>query len=478
MRKCLAAILGAFIIFIAAEGLLRVGGLLHLKSVNKRNRGLYNEGGTINILCTGDSMTYNQYPLPLEKILNERVGSESVRFNLIDEGRPGVGSNYVAGHIRAHIKKHNPSLILVMTGFNDRSGEVSYGALPLGRRSLFRVFDLVRLLSYNLSEKFSSNEITFPEDGFESKGSSSPKELKETTLTLEEKVLVTSILEEAQRIRFNQGQLAATAHIEKYLIEYANLVPLYKELANIYRESAIYDKLEITARAWLKINPNSSEAKINLGLVYGRHLKDSDLAEKYLTEALKTDPYNSVVFSLMGSIKMYEGDREGALECFEKALAIDPYNDEALDRGGRILEEMQEYKRATEYYNRAFEAYYKNRNIKQLAENLNFVRDEALKKNIPILFIQYPMRELDELKNLISPHPSVYFVGNYANYKKLVEEKGYWAVFTDRFGGNFGHMTNMGNQFLADHITDTIIKDIFHIYGKDAPKKKEISKEE
>ena len=74
--------------------------------------------------------------------------------------------------------------------------------------------------------------------------------------------------------------------------------------------------------------------------------------------------------------------------------------------------------------------------------------------------MQYPMRPVDLLKQLLPQSTDVIFVDNEKKFKELVAQESYDYYFIDRFAGDFGHCTPKGNQLIAEHLADIIFKNL------------------
>ena len=78
-------------------------------------------------------------------------------------------------------------------------------------------------------------------------------------------------------------------------------------------------------------------------------------------------------------------------------------------------------------------------------------------RRIEHIAVQYPMRPLESLAEMLEGIPGITMVENRRNFEAAVAEHGYWAVFNDRFAGDFGHMTEAGNALLAQSVARAIV---------------------
>ena len=80
---------------------------------------------TITLLCVGDSHTYgsplppeDSYPSQLEMLLERSFPERD--FRVLNRGIPGVNSAYVANRLEQQILRHQPEMVLVWVGTNNR----------------------------------------------------------------------------------------------------------------------------------------------------------------------------------------------------------------------------------------------------------------------------------------------------------------------------------------------------------------------
>jgi hypothetical protein len=74
--------------------------------------------------------------------------------------------------------------------------------------------------------------------------------------------------------------------------------------------------------------------------------------------------------------------------------------------------------------------------------------------------MQYPLRDSNSLKGLLSGTDDVLFVENMDNFREALTGENYEDYFVDKFAGNFGHATLKGNKLIAKNLADNIIKEL------------------
>ena len=84
------------------------------------------------------------------------------------------------------------------------------------------------------------------------------------------------------------------------------------------------------------------------------------------------------------------------------------------------------------------------------------------KIGITYVCVQYPMRNLESLKEIFrGNNRDIIFVDNENIFRDAVTKDGHQNYFKDMFGGDFGHCTDKGNKLLAENIAKVILKEVF-----------------
>jgi hypothetical protein len=78
-------------------------------------------------------------------------------------------------------------------------------------------------------------------------------------------------------------------------------------------------------------------------------------------------------------------------------------------------------------------------------------------RGIQLVAMQYPMRRVGVLKQLLDPAPDVIFVDNEKNFKRALLNQPHGEIFRDLFAGDFGHLTAQGNRLLAESVARAIM---------------------
>lgn len=172
LRKILFISLPGLLIFLFLVELgLRAGGVLYLKLhrpetyVKLADR----TKNTFNILCLGDSFTQgtgtsleNSYPKQLERLLQQNINKNIIVTN---KGVEGNTSSLLLNNLEKEINKHNPRLIIIMVGINNRWNYAESSYFNLYRDNIcfwdrlgkdfnnWRVYKLIKIISLRIKSK-------------------------------------------------------------------------------------------------------------------------------------------------------------------------------------------------------------------------------------------------------------------------------------------------------------------------------------
>ncbi|HOX22162.1 MAG TPA: hypothetical protein PLL10_01755, partial [Elusimicrobiales bacterium] len=144
--KAAIALCGLLAALIIVELGIRVAGLASTQYQRHRNSKALAALGTIRVMCVGDSMTANQYPLQLEALLNQnKLG---LKFSVIDRALPATNSAFTVTRLEQDLDIYKPNIVIAMIGENDNAvfrifddkqpGSKSEGLLPSLR--IFRLW--------------------------------------------------------------------------------------------------------------------------------------------------------------------------------------------------------------------------------------------------------------------------------------------------------------------------------------------------
>jgi lysophospholipase L1-like esterase len=91
------------------------------------------------------------------------------------------------------------------------------------------------------------------------------------------------------------------------------------------------------------------------------------------------------------------------------------------------------------------------------ADNYLALWKQLHERGIPLVAVQYPVRRLGSLHEMLASASNVVFVDNERVFKDALLGRPYSEIFVDLFAGDFGHMTPEGNRILAANVAEAIL---------------------
>ena len=89
-------------------------------------------------------------------------------------------------------------------------------------------------------------------------------------------------------------------------------------------------------------------------------------------------------------------------------------------------------------------------------QNINTMVSLATDRGINFIFVQYPRRKAEILKRFIERDMLV--ISNYKIFEDLLKQYEYDDLFADKFAGDFGHYTVLGQRVIADNVARQLKK--------------------
>jgi tetratricopeptide (TPR) repeat protein len=481
-QKIIFILFGIFLTLLFLEIGLRLGELTLLQIQEHRNRLALKQRG-YRIMCLGESTTQGQYPLFLDEILNK--ANLGIKFSVIDKGVSGTNTSVMVSQLEENIKKYNPDMVVAMIGIND-SGipiPVKFNRSPRFFLTSLKVYKLGQLILIHLRnkiERFKGDKLCH--GVLVSLSKNIDKFFLSNVIAGDVRLDVkpeinTDVKAESDIYYFKLGkELSAQGELELAKQAYRKAIKL-----NPYNNIEAYFCL-----AWL--SPNTAESKAIFKKVF-----------QYYKKLIAVDGVNDIlnlcsfceVFVDGDETQMYLKELEGLLK---KILARDPKNSSAASSLVYMFLKQRRYSEAEEVLKSSsklhndrnaqlfdyFAVLYHNTGRSALSEHClvearklrsqcyseltinNYKQIKAIldAHKIKLVCVQYPLRSIENLKEIFYGENNVIFVDNESIFKNALKKLSYEDLFRDLFAGDFGHCTKKGNRLLAENIANVILKQV------------------
>jgi len=231
-------------------------------------------------------------------------------------------------------------------------------------------------------------------------------------------------------------------------------------LGNLYLEQGKYKEAEALYEKQLLINPHAVIFYGKLAHCYRRR-GDVHVAEKLLWEGVRINPDAASLYAELSSALLENKKYALAEEVVKKALALDLKDVDGveIDIQKNLLASYEGQGKSTEAKQLREEVLAsKSDYFLPVYENYRKIKEILKGKNIPLIVVQYPLRDIGPLRKALVNYPDIKFVDNKEIFEEAVSSGSYDEYFTDRFAGDFGHCTSKGNHLLAQNIAGEVLK--------------------
>lgn len=392
---------------------------------------------SVKILCIGESTTGEQYPIQLQKILDNISPG---RFSVIDRGNPGLTLEKISENIEANIKKYNPDIIIYMMGINDgfySPVKTSFNGDDAFNKTKIKTYKFFLLLKMHILSKINRAYTTA--------NSHSKDSIKDNN-----------------DIIFKQNKLMAKSNdtIAINLTEEGKKEYTYLKLTQSYYDSEnnAYKGYEMAVKG---LNMNFiKDKKILYAIILQYNIKHgntkalkfyADMAIKESVDLFK----NYYAYFIYGFIKDMISDEQK-----KQVLSVMPRKDQSY--GLLAIESLKEgnFEQSDKYFMLAEELRL------NFPDNTTYdLYKSIIKKTIiykkKIICMQYPVRSVESLKNMLKNedyYDKITFVSNEETFKEALKKYDYKDIFEDQFAGDFGHCMHFGNKLIAENAAKVIIE--------------------
>ena len=465
-HKLCLILLSLILCMVILEFGLRIAGLVFLTLGEHKNKILSEEKNRYTILCLGESTTAMggeySWPVQLERILNEEI--IGTKFKVVNKGVIGIQTSGILSRLEYSLDKYKPNMVIVMMGINDDSGTAfCYEKKPFTKNLLaaknFRTYKLATFIWSAVKNKWGGGRRHRIKDNTENHMDD-----------LEFNYIAKEILELKESIKINPNKEES-----------------YIRLASIYLGQGISKEAEALLKIAIRINPKSGMAYAILGRLCpdkcmevaqanSASLGDSDkyflIAECYLEGGRYREAeemyqktievsqkhilaYTNLLYCYMSQNKMKEA--EGLIkEAMERGIK----GDTLYRYIANFYLEKGDYQEADKYFDEPTSVL----NYRATRFNYRKLQQIVTQRGIRLVCVQYPMREIKELKQLFGSVKGIVFVDNKNTFKEVLKNSKYSDYFTDYFAVDLGHCTPKGNRLLAESIANVILRECLGYY--------------
>jgi len=452
----------------------------------------------------------NSYPSQLEEILNSK--QKNIHFIVINKGIPNTGLNYISRHLNEYLEESQPNLVIMMSGIITEGLSTKNSSHHSGIWQKLKIYNLIA----SLEEKTYNELFTLKPAALVPSPKNSPKVLIDTVHHVlatkiayhpfsENEKRINNFLKKVYKIEYYLNaqypdraipillryiKACSYSEIEKKVWAYDRLVECYTALHQEDQLMFVYGDAVINL-------PNYDWGYSYLGALLfeqGDFALAGDLFRRNILYRPESDrPYGKLAFCLFKT-----GDASSAIQLLYKSIHTVPSSMELPYSLAQILLESHKTTEAQIVLEKALKIKPENFNdfkkmdmnntkmdlyelLKKVYDlNGEHARSAVLKKfistyaqfqtdtytkiinltyqkNIPLVIVQYPLKNLRILVDTLIPSKNVYYVDNELNFKKAVAQEGYYVYFIDNSGGEVGHCTPKGNKLLADNISKTVL---------------------
>lgn len=421
------------------------------------------------VLTLGESTTAGNnpdtWPRQLEKILQQTYPDRSI--HVVNQAVPGTNTSVIAGNLEKQIARFHPDVIVSMIGINDSRVE-SFRTSPADVNEHAGVF-----LSLQFFRRVLGGAKSLFAYMWDMYVDHDPHVLSQKGEQLRifgqygqaEKYFLRCISVDPTNaghyvhLALLYRDVSRNLEAERMLLKAKEVSPtsegVYTELGNFYRDNSQTDLAEEMYEIALQLNPEYWLAYSEYGTLKSWFLHDDEKASTLYRSAIQYNPKFLTPYFELAEIYRKRNRLDVAVGLFEKVLEIDSGNANAR----ASLAVIEQNNRASSISGVL------STGVSPISDDLhpmtkhNYRRiiDMAGKYLIPVLAVQYPLQPALPLRALfakdIQERPtSIFVIENQKNFQDALRRMSYQDLFTDYFGGNFGHATREGNKLIAQQV--------------------------
>lgn len=472
-------------------------------------------GDRLTILCIGESTTAwglnEAYPTFLQNKLDAELGEG--KYLVVNGGITGTDTQEILKNLNQNIQTYQPQIVISMMGINDWWGLQEenhfYDNFRIYKFSKILMANLNGLASDSQAVIIRPAKTNPVVDGepvllagqpeLEMKINSGLKNYNEKKFldaitdfkyVEQKKEFPNSVYYWLARSYFSVGKKDEAMRYFKLYETSGDKTEVFLNIAHFFSDnSGQFDKTSfLNTKKYLdlafKSAPENSQVLKMMGIWHIKN-KNPGAAKPLLEKAAAHANADALTLLLLARIYVGEGHTEQAIALFKRGLNDETESGRML--WGELLQTLMKEKKLEEaqrYYALAVERYPNEKiflaRIRRLgipgvsfekwdslaAKNQiqNYLLYPPTRRNyekfaevlqehgITYVAMQYPLRDTEELKNLLMEYPGTLFVDNRTNFENALKTASYDDLFMDRFAQDFGHFTPRGAELVANQV--------------------------
>lgn len=421
------------------------------------------------VLTLGESTTAGNtpdvWPMQLEDKL--RAAYPQLPVRVVNKAIPGTNTSVLVGNLERQIRELRPDVIVSMMGINDNYEAAFQKSvfIPNTKNDRFLSVRFARIalqITLAAAGSFYDLHINSDADYLDKWGSAYRIDGE---YDLSEKYLLRSIALDPRgaghyvSLAMLYRDMKRNREAENMLLIAKRTDPsadgVYIELGNFYRDNGEFALAEEMYNAALQQNPESWLAYGEYGILTSWYLKNDFKAEELYKQSIRLHPGEVAIYFELADIYRARGDWQDAIRLYHEVLMYDPGNTLAI----RELGKTEQFSVGV-VAGAAVDAHTVSLPMHPMTQK-NYLRmiELAKKHDIRVVAVQYPLQSAASIRNMVEAHNlSISVVDNQKVFEEALKVYTYDELFTDYFGGNFGHATKVGNGLIADNVAEAIGK--------------------
>jgi lysophospholipase L1-like esterase len=461
-QKLALLALGVLVGLAVVEGSLRAAGRLFLALQEHRNQASLAQDRPYRVLCIGESTTglggADSYPSQLERVLNAPAGARPV--TVVNKGLPAVNTDTILDRLPDFLARYRPDAVVAMMGVNDPEGDDAAEPGPVKRLgdalASLRTVKLARLGWELAASRITGRpgpmqapvaaDTHAKEERFRARLRADPNDVRA-------RVELGTIFLAAGRLDDARPLLEGAAALDPNDAAAPLLVAVLRHRAGdagavdgvLARDLSHAAALGVVAEEMFKFFDAPENRPVTLAIVGMTPYDDA------------TDRLVRVAHFRAAERCTRERRLDDARFLLDRSARLPgaPLEDTYWSRLALLAQARGDY---TEFEDDLARAAAARPPAPKRMTTRNYRRLRALlrERGVRLVAVQYALRKVDPLRQMLDDDPAVVFVDNDAIFREALRNAPYERYFTDAFAGDFGHMTAEGNRLLAENVARAI----------------------